>query len=151
VALGKGLRLGFESSSDHLSTHLSYSCILAERNTREALMDAMRRRHSYAATDNIILDVRAQSTKGGQIMGDVFETRGAPRLRVRVIGTARLREVVVVKDDRVVYSADRPGGDVSFTFVDTDATRGEESYYYVRALQEDQQLAWSSPMWITAR
>ncbi|HID21580.1 MAG TPA: hypothetical protein EYP14_04180 [Planctomycetaceae bacterium] len=77
--LAKGYRLGFQASSDHLSTHLSYACILAGRNTREALMDAMRQRHSYAATDNVILDVRSEGVDGPKIMGDVFACVGAPR------------------------------------------------------------------------
>ena len=59
--------------------------------------------------------------------------------------------MVVVKGDSVVYSADPPGNQFDVTFVDADATWGKESYYYVRVLQEDRQLAWSSPMWITAR
>ena len=29
--------------------------------TREALLDAMKRRHSYGATDNIVLDYRLQT------------------------------------------------------------------------------------------
>jgi len=36
---------------------------------------------------------------------------------------------------------------VSFTFVDNQPSPGE-SYYYVRAIQVDDQMAWSSPIWI---
>jgi len=68
-----------------------------------------------------------------------------------VIGTARLREVVIIKDDRLVYSTEPPGSEASLSWVDAGASPGKESYYYVRALQEDCQLAWSSPMWITSR
>ena len=41
------------ASSDHLSTHLSYALIYAGDSTREAVQTALRRRHTYAATDNI--------------------------------------------------------------------------------------------------
>src|SRR4029077_6829336 len=54
-ALDRGHRLGFEASSDHWSTHISYCVVLAERHSREAILDAMKRRHCYGATDNIIL------------------------------------------------------------------------------------------------
>jgi hypothetical protein len=37
---------------------------------------------------------------------------------------------------------------VNFTFVDNQAAPGE-SYYYVRVIQVDDQMAWSSPIWIT--
>ena len=39
LALKKGYRLGFESSSDHWSTHISYTIVLAERHNREAILD----------------------------------------------------------------------------------------------------------------
>ncbi|MGE0760927.1 MAG: hypothetical protein AB7O38_28205, partial [Pirellulaceae bacterium] len=149
LALAKGYKLGFQASSDHLSTHLSYSCILAERNTREALMEAMKQRHAYAATDNILLDVRSSGQDGEHIMGDIFPSTGPPRLRVHAVGTGPLAEVVVVKDDRVVYSLQPPGNEVRFEFVDMEARPGTESYYYVRVVQADRQIAWASPMWIT--
>ena len=36
LALEKGYKLGFEASSDHVSTHMSYCNILAKDGTREA-------------------------------------------------------------------------------------------------------------------
>jgi hypothetical protein len=146
-ALLKGYKLGFQASSDHLSTHLSYSCILTEANTREALYDAMKRRHAYAATDNIIMDVRC----GDQIMGDVFESARPPTLKVKVIGTRPLAEVVIVKDNQVVHSIKPAGSEAEFVWTDAASQPGKRSYYYVRAVQKDQRLAWASPMWITRK
>src|SRR5947207_7392 len=41
-ALGKkGYRLGFQASSDHLSTHISYCIVLAEKYDREGILDGM--------------------------------------------------------------------------------------------------------------
>ena len=34
---------------------------MAEEFTREGLLDAMRKRHSYGATDNIVLDYRLKT------------------------------------------------------------------------------------------
>lgn len=149
LALAKGYKLGFQASSDHLSTHLSYSCILAESNSREGLFDAMKRRHAYAATDNILLDVRASGTDGEHIMGDVLMTSGPPKLTVRVVGASPLQEVVLIKDDRVIHSVQPQGNEAGFTFTDLESTPGKESYYYVRAVQTNRRLAWASPMWIT--
>jgi len=53
-ALGLQYRLGFQASSDHVSTHISYAVALAENHTRAAILDAFKRRHCYAATDNIL-------------------------------------------------------------------------------------------------
>ncbi len=41
LALAKGYRLGFQSSSDHVSTHISYTCILAEEFSRKGLIEAL--------------------------------------------------------------------------------------------------------------
>ena len=37
--------------------------------------------------------------------------------------------------------------EVAFTFVDNQPGTGE-SYYYVRVIQVDEQMAWSSPIWV---
>jgi hypothetical protein len=149
LALAKGYKLGFQSSSDHLSTHLSYSCILAERNTRESLMAAMKQRHAYAATDNILLDVRARGSDSEQMMGDIFKCNGPPKIQVKVVGTGKLADVILIKDDQVVYSTQPTDNDATFEFTDMQAKAGHESYYYVRVVQADRRVAWSSPMWVT--
>src|SRR5260370_25609438 len=99
-ALDKGYRLGFQSSSDHWSTHISFFIALAERNDRDAILDAVKKRHTYGATDNIILDVRS----GEHIMGDEFTTNGPPALRFTVIGTNDLAKNHVLKDSKVVHT-----------------------------------------------
>ncbi|MGO9471798.1 MAG: hypothetical protein ACLQVF_47560 [Isosphaeraceae bacterium] len=144
-ALKKGFRLGFQSSSDHVSTHWSYGIVLAESNTRQALIDAFKERHSYAATDNILLDVRS----GDHLMGDVFTTNRAPTISIKVVGTGPIAKVHVIRDDTYALST-QPGADsASLTYTDDDARPGETHYYYVRVEQADTNLAWASPMWIT--
>ncbi len=146
-ALAKGYKLGVQASSDHWSTHISYACLLAESFTREGLLDAIRRRHAYAATDNIILDFRARSGGATYIMGDAFSSRTAPLLAVRAIGTGPIQQIDLIKNQAFVYTA-RPGTkEAAFEFRDNDFRPGK-NYYYVRVLQQDGQLAWSSPIWV---
>jgi hypothetical protein len=149
-ALAKGYKLGVQSSSDHWSTHISYACIVSEQLTREALLDAMRKRHAYGATDNIILDFRARAAEGEYIMGDAFAASTSPRFIVHVAGTGTIRQIDVIKNASFVYTT-RPGGrEAAFEYTDKDFGAGE-SWYYVRVMQDDEQLAWSSPMWVTRR
>jgi hypothetical protein len=147
LALKKGYRLGFQSSSDHISTHVSYCCVLAENFTRKGLVDAMKKRHSYAATDNIILDVRS----GDHIMGDEFKTNDL-KLDINVVGTAALVMVEILRDSEVMHTwkPKQPGSEAKFTWTDSAPPRGakDASYYYVRVTQVDEQMAWSSPMWV---
>ncbi len=145
-AWAKGYKLGVQASSDHIATHDSYACVLVEEREeggREGIVRAMRQRHAYAATDNIILEVRM----GEHVMGDVFETRGNPPLEVRVIGTGPIERVEVIRNNRFVHTL-RPGrAAAEFSFLDREAPAGE-SYYYVRVEQAGGQMAWSSPIWV---
>src|SRR5262245_60684822 len=85
-AWAKGYKLGVQSSSDHISTHSSYACIVAEEFTRAGLLDAMRKRHTYAATDSIVLDYRIQTSDAGAfLMGDMLTTQSRPKLMVKVL------------------------------------------------------------------
>ena len=142
--LDKGYKLGFEASSDHISTHISFTNIWATAPTRAGILDAMRQRHLYGSTDNIVADFRS----GTHFMGDSFTTSSAPIFSVRLWGTAPFQSVVVVKDNNVVYST---SGDraLAFSWQDQTATKGKTSYYYVRGLQTDGQVVWVSPMWVT--
>jgi len=145
-AWAKGLKLGVQASSDHIATHDSYACVLVEGpevKGREALLDAMRRRHTYAATDNIILDVRI----GEHLMGDAFSTADQPVLKVMAQATGPISRIEVIKNNTFVYTAQPAGDSARFEFRDDKIQRGE-SYYYVRLMQRDGQLAWSSPIWV---
>ena len=149
-AWAKGYKLGVQASSDHISTHISYACTIAEDFTREGLLDAMRKRHSYAATDNIILDYRLEANGKEYLQGDIVEVDGSFKLSVKVIGTARIEQIDIIKNQTFLHNRQNLGQEVAFTFVDNDVTPGE-SYYYVRVQQKNLEMAWSSPIWVRTR
>jgi hypothetical protein len=146
-ALAKGYKLGVQSSSDHWSTHISYAFLIAENSTRKSLVDAIRKRHAYGATDNIVLDFRASAGGKSYLMGDEIRAGAAPRFSVRVTGTGAIQQIDLIKTGKFIYAA-RPGSSqASFEFTDRNFLP-EKAWYYVRVLQQDGQLAWSSPIWI---
>jgi hypothetical protein len=150
-ALAKGYRMGFQSASDHCSTHLSYSCILAEGDSRQDLINAMRRRHSYGATDNIVLDFRVRTGGREYLQGDAFETGGRFTLEVSAIGTGPIRRIDLIRNEAYAYALTRTGKSaMTFSYTDPNPVPGENRYY-VRLLQEDRAMAWSSPVWINYR
>jgi hypothetical protein len=135
-----------QASSDHIATHDSYACVLVEAQEeggREGILPAMKQRHAYAATDNVILDLRM----AGHIMGDIFQTRDHPPLEGKVFGTGVIERIEVVRNGNFVHTV-RPGRpSAEFTFRDAEPPPGQ-SYYYVRVEQADGQMAWSSPIWV---
>jgi hypothetical protein len=142
----KGLKLGLQSSSDHVSTHASYAMIYVDEFSREGIMNGIRARRAYAATDNILVDFRVN----GRLMGEAFESSELPKIEAKITGSAPIRKVEVIKDNTYLHTQPGSGNELAFTFVDNNAKTGE-SYYYIRVEQEDGELAWASPVWVTYR
>ena len=147
LALEKGYRLGFQASSDHVSTHMSYCNLWVTTPTREAVLEAFKKRRVYGATDNILADVRS----GEHMMGEEFSVDEPPSISVKLWGTGDFAKVHIVRDNQYVYSVEPRSPAVEFTWRDEAAQKGKTSYYYVRGEQADGELVWVSPMWITYR
>ena len=147
-ALRKGYKIGVQASSDHWSTHISYAMIVAEEFTRESMFAALKARHAYGATDNIVLDFQAVDASGQHhIMGDIVNSQQAPRLLIRALGTDRIKQFVIVKNQEIVYTSHPNHEEYSFEYTDRNFEAGS-NYYYIRVVQNDGQVAWSSPIWV---
>jgi hypothetical protein len=142
-ALQKGYKLGFQASSDHWSTHISFFVILSEKRDRQSLLEAVKQRHCYAATDNIIVDFRC----GEAIMGDELKSAGPPKLDMAVVGTNKIAKIDILRDSEVVHTITPDGATYSGSWTDANPLAGMH-YYYIRVLQTDQEIAWASPIWI---
>jgi hypothetical protein len=141
--LKAGKKYGVIASSDHRSTHCSYAMFYVPEPTRESVMEALRRRHCYAATDNILVDFRS----GTHLMGDEFASAAAPTIQVLVVGTAPIKTLEIVRNAEPCQSL-TPGVErVELSWTDPTPLTGETNYY-LRVVQEDGELAWSSPLWI---
>ena len=142
-AWAKGLKLGVQASSDHVSTHISYAGFYVDRLDRDAIIEAMKARRSYAATDNGFVDLRM----GDHFMGESFRAGTLLPLRVHVSGTGEIARVEVINNNKVVYVVPGSGSEMTFNWTDNESPHGE-NYYYVRVTQQNGQLIWSSPIWV---
>ncbi len=147
LALQKGYRLGFQASSDHISTHMSYCNVWVAAPTREGILEGLSKRRVYGATDNILADVRC----GEHFMGEEFTLDSAPVIPVKLQGTSEFAKVHIIKDGNYVYTVPASTRHVVFTWQDNAAVKGKTSYYYVRGEQTNGELVWVSPMWITVK
>jgi hypothetical protein len=145
-ALAKGYRFGFESSSDHVSTHTSYAMVLVEKPSRDAIVASLRARRCFAATDNMLLAVRCAE----HMMGEEFALPSSqkPTLEIHALGTVPIVKLDVVRNNQYVYSAEPNRARFDLHWTDADPPSGRINYYYVRIQQADSNLAWSSPLWI---
>ncbi len=142
-AWAKGYKLGIITSSDHGSTHISYALVYTDDYSREGVLNGIRKRHTYGATDNIILDVRM----GNYFMGDEFKANKPMPIKVHARGTRTVTRVEVIKDSEVIYTTEPKQQVVDFQFADKGDI-GQRHYYYVRLQQDDGMIAWSSPFFI---
>jgi len=150
-ALEKGYRIGVVASSDH-GFGVAYAVVFAPENTRESIWQAMWDRRTYGSTTyGLVLDVRS----GEHWMGEHWSSEQAPQIDVFVRGAAPIRSVEILGRSQVLYaegSIDQPlnESEVRLRWSDPDWNRiAEEQWYYVRVIQVDDEMAWSSPMWVT--
>ncbi|MFN7935439.1 MAG: hypothetical protein U0R19_19070 [Bryobacteraceae bacterium] len=139
-AWAKGYKLGIITSSDHGSTHISYALVYTTDFSRQGILDAIRKRHTYGAMDNIILDV----TMGDHFMGDEFAMDQPLPIKVKVRAPRNIAKVHIVKDSQVIYTTSPNSRTADFEYTDKGDAKGKH-YYYVRVEQSDKMLAWSSP------
>lgn len=146
-ALANGAKLGFIASSDHGSTHMSYAAVYAEDLSRQSVLEALKAKRTYAASDNIILDFRLELPDGELLMGQTGRASGQPKIRVNAVGTAPIKIIEVIRNNRFVYTTQPNEQEAEFSFLSTEPLV-ENTYYYVRLIQEDGHMAWSSPIWL---
>ncbi|MFQ6098050.1 MAG: hypothetical protein ACE5O2_10025, partial [Armatimonadota bacterium] len=156
-AWAKGVVIGVIASPDHGGGY-GKACVYAPRLTREALLDAIRARHTYGTTAaKIFLDARVN----GRLMGEEVELSEKPetvRVTVRAIGTGPIQRIDVCRNNEFVYTYDPKGARASFEYVDEKPLDGI-SWYYVRVIQSEQtlagqsveEIAWSSPVWLRVK
>lgn len=177
-ALAMGLRLGFVAGTDNHraqpGSKLSnlgglvaeeivnggYTAVFAPELTREALFDALWDRRCYATTSRrILLDVAL----GGHPMGsDLSGEDAAPFaderiMKIHAIGHHTIERIEVVRNNQTVESVDVDADEEMLTYVDRTPLANVPAvseqapdvvFYYVRVIESDGNLAWSSPIWL---
>ena len=118
--------------------------VQARELTREAVFRGIYHRRTYATTGERIA---LRFEVAGEPMGGEVRLDGAVRVVASVAGTGRLSLVRVVKNGRIVYSADPRSEAASFSFLDSDGASGG-AYYYLDVVQQDGEKAVSSPVWV---
>jgi hypothetical protein len=155
VMLKKGHRFGFTASSDShgLLWHhgearkrdpyrTGLTAVQAQALTRQAIMDALRARRCYATSGaKILLDLRAD----GFPMGSELEARRGASFEVHAVGTCALRSIELVSEAGVVARAEPSGLEGTLY-----ASAGG-AFVYARVVQEDGEMAWSSPVFFGPR
>lgn len=168
VGLEMGHRIGVVGGTD---THFSQpgssafgpfdkgglTGVICDKLDRTSIWNALYDRRCYATTgERILLDFRINN----ELMGSELEARGVRKITGKVVGTAELEWVEIIRNNEVwkrISLADQ--NEVDFEFEDTQnideimlkpqvPIKGDFIFYYLRTLQKDKHWAMSSPIWI---
>jgi hypothetical protein len=150
----------FENDQEQYTPGLT--AILALEHSREALFLGLYNRACYATTGaRIVIGFNIIGTP----MGGELSTKTKPGLVLNryitgfVAGTAPVREIQILRNGIQIKSIST-NGEACFDFAVDDMDnlgtcvlkspdeRPHFVYYYMRVIQEDDHIAWSSPIWI---
>jgi len=173
-ALDRGCRFGFVAGgyddrgcygglydADQTQYSAGLTAILAKEHNRASLIEALSARSCYATTgERIIVGLHI----AGFGMGSEIDTKSRPGLEYNrhitgyCIGTQPLTEAVLIRNGKPLRNIPISEGKCEFEIDDSDllgqvalegpAGRPPYVYYYLRAVQKDGHIAWSSPIWV---
>ncbi|MBI5684761.1 MAG: CehA/McbA family metallohydrolase [Verrucomicrobia bacterium] len=140
----RGIVIGSIASPDHAGGY-GKACVYAPELSREAILDALRARRCYASTAaKIFLDVRVN----GHLMGEKVEQPAGAKVSVEVKADcpAEIDRIEICRNNEFIHCKTGGGCQSQFTFTDGRPPAGF-CFYYVRVMQKDGEIAWTSPVW----
>lgn len=137
------------------------TAVIASEHNRAAIAEALFNRSCYATTgERILLGL----SLAGQPMGREISTIDKPGLLINrhltgyVAGTSNLVKVEIVRNGKVIKTFNPEGYAFEFAYddmipldkvvLDSKDKKPPFVFYYLRVLQENGHMAWSSPIWV---
>ena len=114
-ALEHGYQVGFTAGSDDhkgrpgaaypgsgsFGVYGGLTCVLSEDLSRQSLWSAIKARRCYGTTGQRIL---IEATADGHPIGSAFESSSPPEIKVRMVGTAAVERIDVMRGTQTIYS-----------------------------------------------
>jgi hypothetical protein len=146
---------------DQIQYFPGLTAIIATEHSRASMGEALYNRSCYATTgERIIVGLYI----AGMAMGSEVSTAQKHGLMINrhisgfVAGTTRLKSVEIIRNGKVLKAFKPDSYSLDFAFDDmtplekvTIATKDKKPpfvFYYLRVVQEDGHMAWSSPIWV---
>jgi hypothetical protein len=148
-ALARGYHLGLVGGSDghrprdpHVLTG-----VYAPALTRDALWDALYHRRTVATTG--AQRIRLAFRMEGEWQGSLLALDTLPHFTIDAEGTASIARMELIENGEVVRTWPGTGNRLAVNERLSRVPERPDNYYYVRLLQADGNLAWSSPIWVS--
>ncbi|MEQ9286147.1 MAG: DUF3604 domain-containing protein [Cyclobacteriaceae bacterium] len=144
----KKYKLGFIASGDHNSIGVGLACIWVKEISREGIFEAMKNRRVFGTTgDQIEMDFRLNGTLQGQSTKSIK----APQLALNISAVDDIQQVDILRNSKVIETITPTENTRQYSSEFSDSgfkNAGDVLYYYVRVIQKNQHIGWSSPIWV---
>lgn len=144
----KKYKFGFIGGGDHNNMGVGLAALWVKEISRRGIIEALKSRRCYATTgDKIFLDFRIN----GALFGETVKNAGVPELTFNISTVQTLKSIEILRNSRVIETVDFSSGSKTHkgTFRDVDYLDEKDVlYYYLRVTQENNHMAWSSPVWV---
>jgi len=148
-AWAQGIVIGVIASPDH-GGGAGKAAVWAEEFTRKSILDAIHARHTYGTSGaKMMMKFSAEFKGGTAMMGDkIPRPEGAINFTVAGEALRSITNVVIFRNNEKVFET--PLGSKKFSIKWNDSKPLDKTaWYYARFQAEDEELAWSSPIWFT--
>ncbi len=150
-AWARGIIIGVIASPDH-GGGIGKAGVWAEDLTRESIFKAIQARNTFGTSGEKI-SLFFQSGKA--IMGDKVKWNNEPiTFNIKAVALNPVKELVIFRNNEVVYRIEPNQKEIEMQWTDENPVitkyawyQKNHFWYYVRIQTEDEELAWSSPIW----
>lgn len=145
-AWAQGIIIGIIASPDHRGG-IGKTGVWCENLTREEIFYAIRARHTFGTSG---AKIGLFFSSGSAMMGDkVFRPQGAIPFNVKSVARNNIKELVIFRNNEIVYRSQPGTREVKVDWIDDNPLNLPLAWYYARIHCDDNELAWTSPIWFT--
>ncbi len=147
-AWAKGIVIGVIASPDH-GGGTGKVGVWARELTRQAIFDAVRKRHTFGTSG---AKMGLFFSAGTVMMGDKVQRPPGPiEFRIKAVAMRAIKELVIFRNNEIVHRLQPDSRVFDVRWTDAEPPDVKLAWYYARIHAEDDELAWSSPIWFTSQ
>jgi len=140
-------KMGFIASGDHNSIGVGIAAVWVREINQNGIVEGLKNRRCFATTgDKIYVNM----TVNGAWASDEATIHGdAPVIQIDIEAVDTIKSIEILRNSKVIKNIKpEPGLMQKASFVDNDLLPFEVLYYYIRIIQENGHIGWSSPVWV---
>lgn len=145
----QGNIIGIIASPDHWGG-IGKAAVWAKDLSRESIFEGIRARHTYGTSGaKIGLLFRTKQA----LMGDkvLMSSNSNYKFHIKALASANINEVVIFRNNEIIYKVVPNEKEITVEWEDIKPLKAGSAWYYTRIQCDDNELAWSSPIWFVEK